>query len=99
SPFKSSEEAPNRDFNKPPQIKFDENGPTFSGPPISPAKAIVRTATVGTPMPLTVWADDDALYSTGGNGPMSNPRPPVSLVISKYRGPGNVTVAPSRITF
>ena len=99
SPFKSSEEAPNRDFNKPAVIKFEENGPTFMGPAITVAKAISRTATVGTPMPLNVWADDDALYSTGGNGPMANPRPPVSLTISKYRGPGNVTVGPARITF
>ena len=32
SPLKSSEEAPNRDFNKPAIIKFEENGPTFVGP-------------------------------------------------------------------
>lgn len=102
SPFKSTEEAPNRDFNKPASIKFEENGPTFMGPSINPtiaAKVISRNATVGTPMPLTVWADDDALYSTGGNGPMAGARPPVSLVITKYRGPGNVTLGPGRLTF
>jgi hypothetical protein len=102
SPFKSTEEAPNRDFNKPASIKFEENGPTFMGPSINPtiaAKVISRNATVGTPMPLTVWADDDALYSSGGNGPMAGARPAVSLVISKYRGPGNVTLGPGRITF
>src|SRR5262245_43829379 len=102
SPSKSSEEAPNRDCNKPAVIKFDESGPTFVGPAANPsvtAKVISRTATVGTAMPLTVWADDDALYSTGGNAPMTNPRPPVSLVISKYRGPGNVTRARARTSF
>jgi hypothetical protein len=102
SPFKSTEEAPNRDFNKPASIKFDENGPTFSGPAMNPtntAKVVSRTATVGTPMPLTVWADDDALYSSGGNGPLGGSRAPVSLVISKYRGPGNVTLGPGRLTF
>jgi hypothetical protein len=99
SPLKSTEEAPNRDFNKPAQMKFEENGPMFLGPAITVAKAISRTATVGTPMPLNVWVDDDALYSSGGNGPMSNPRPPVSLVISKYRGPGNVTLGPGRVAF
>jgi len=99
SPLKSSEEAPNRDFNKPATIKFDENGPTFMGPAVNLAKAVSRTATVGTPMPLTVWADDDALYSSGGNAPMTNPRPPISLVVAKYRGPGNVTLGPGRITF
>jgi hypothetical protein len=30
---------------------------------------------------------------------MGGNRPPVSLVISKYRGPGNVTLAPGRLTF
>ena len=102
SPFKSTEEAPNRDFNKPAFIKFEESGPTFMGPSINPAitaKVISKNATVGTPMPLTVWADDDALYSSGGNGPMAGARPAVSLVISKYRGPGNVTLGPGRITF
>jgi hypothetical protein len=72
------------------------------GPSINPAisaKVISKNATVGTPMPLTVWADDDALYSSGGNGPMAGARPAVSLVISKYRGPGNVTLGPGRITF
>jgi hypothetical protein len=102
SPFKSTEEAPNRDFNKPAVIKFDESGPTFSGPALNPtntAKVVSRTATVGTAMPLTVWADDDALYSNGGNGPLGGNRPLVSLVISKYRGPGNVTLGPGRLTF
>jgi hypothetical protein len=99
SPFKSSEESPNGDFNKPPQIRFEEKGPQFSGPAITVAKAISRTATVGTPMPLEILADDDALYSSGGNGPMANPRPPVSVVISKYRGPGAVTLANTRLTF
>lgn len=102
SPLKSSEEAPNRDFNKPAIIKFDESGPTFAGPSINPTiatKVISKSATVGTPLPLTVWADDDALYSSGGNGPMNGARPVVSLVISKYRGPGNVTLGPGKITF
>lgn len=99
SPLKSTEEAPNRDFNTPTHLKFEENGPMFMGPAITVAKAISRTATVGTPMPLNMWVDDDALYSSGGNGPMSNPRPPVSVVISKYRGPGNVTLGPGRLTF
>ena len=99
SPLKSSEEAPNRDFNKPATIKFDENGPTFMGPAVNLAKAVSRTATVGTPMPLTVWADDDALYSSGGNGPMGGQRPPVTVTISKYRGPGNVTIGAPRVAF
>jgi hypothetical protein len=93
TPFKSSEESPNGQFNTPPVLRFEEHGPSFQGPAASVAKALSRTATVGAPMPLTLWADDDALYSTGGNGPMTNPRPPVTVTIAKYRGPGEVTIA------
>jgi hypothetical protein len=50
-------------------------------------------------MPLALFADDDALYSTGANGPMNNPAPPVNVTISKYRGPGKVTVADARPKF
>jgi hypothetical protein len=93
SPFKSSEESPNGAFNVPVILRFEERGPSFQGPLATVATAFSRTATVGTPMALNLWADDDALYSNGGNGPMTNPRPPVSVTISKYRGPGSVAVA------
>jgi hypothetical protein len=98
TPLKSSEESPNRDFNLPPVLRFVENGPKVVGPMATPANALERTATVGTPMPLDIWADDDALYSSGGNGPMGGERPPVSVTVSKYRGPGNVTVTPAKFT-
>jgi hypothetical protein len=93
TPMKSSEESPNREFNTPPVLRFEESGARFAGPMATMATAIARTATVGTPMPLSVWADDDALYSTGGNGPLTGDRPPVILTVSKYRGPGTVTVS------
>jgi hypothetical protein len=93
TPFKSSEESHDGQYNTPPVLRFEERGPSFQGPAASVAKALSRAATTGTPMPLDLWADDDALYSTGGNAPMTNPRPPVNLTISKYRGPGDVTIA------
>ena len=93
TPLKSSEESPNGAFNVPPTVRFDERGPTFMGPAMTLAKAISRTATLGTPMPLTLWADDDALYSSGGNAVRTGGPPPVSVTIAKYRGPGRVTVA------
>ena len=93
TPMKSSEESPNREFNTPPVLRFEESGARFAGPMATMATAIARTATVGTPMPLAVWADDDALYSSGGNGPLTGDRPPVILTVSKYRGPGTVTVS------
>jgi hypothetical protein len=96
SPFTSTEESPNGGHNVPPTLRFDPRGPSLQGPATSPAKALVRSATVGTPMPLEIFADDDALYSTGANAPMTAERPPVALTISKYRGPGQVTVDDAR---
>ena len=93
SPLKSTEESSNRDFNRPPILKFAEAGPTFAGPLSSGLRpTLSRTATVGAPMTLDMWADDDALYSSGGNGPMNESRPIVVLNVTKYRGPGAVTV-------
>jgi hypothetical protein len=99
SPFTSTEESPGGGHNTPPVLRFEERGTSFQGPATTFAKAIARTATAGTPMPLTLFADDDALYSTGANGPMNNPAPPVNVTISKYRGPGKVTVADVRPKF
>ncbi len=93
TPTKSSEESPDGSFNVPPVIRFAMDGPDFSGPAVTPARALVRTATVGVPMSLDLWADDDARYSSGGNGPMTNPAPPVDVLVSKYRGPGDATVS------
>lgn len=51
--------------NTPPTIAFDESGLSKSGP----APLVVeRTATVGTPLPLTVWVADDAKSPLGGRG-------------------------------
>jgi hypothetical protein len=38
-----------------------------------------------------VWADDDAMYTSGTNAPMRTAPPPVSMRWSKFRGPGTVT--------
>jgi len=43
-------------------------------------------------MPLDIFADDDALYASGTNTPMLGSRPPVTVSLSKYRGPGTVKV-------
>ena len=96
TPMKSSEESPDRTFNEPPRLRFSAEAPTFQGPAITTAKALDRTATVGTPMTLDLWIDDDARYSSGGNAPMNGSRPPATLTISKYRGPGAVKIAEPR---
>jgi hypothetical protein len=78
--------------NTPPVVRFVEKGPTIRGPIAMVSKPVqTLTASVSKPLPLAVWAEDDAKYSSGTNAPMRNPPPPVSLSWSKYRGPGKVT--------
>src|SRR5439155_12867163 len=49
------EDAANK--NTPPKLKFTENGETFTGAPKGIAEKL--TATVGTPLAITVWATDE----------------------------------------
>jgi hypothetical protein len=50
-------------------------------------------------MTLDIFADDDAQYTSGTNAPMTKTPAPVTLTVSKYRGPGAVTIAESRPKF
>jgi hypothetical protein len=77
--------------NKPPLVRFDPKEPPLQGPIASVATARRLSARVGTPLTIELWAEDDAKYSSGSNAPQRNPPPPVVLVWSKYRGPGDVT--------
>jgi len=61
------------------------------GPLANIATAPAKTATVGAPLPLSVWITDDLKYTSGTSAPPSAQRQPVSLTFSKYRGPGGVT--------
>ena len=38
--------------------------------------------------------EDDALYASGSNAPISERAKIVDVIVSKYRGPGTVTIAP-----
>ena len=96
TPFKSSEQGPSGGYNMPPILSFEASGPKFQGPAATVAKAIQRFATVGAPMSLDILADDDAQYTSGTNAPMSQTPPPVTLTVSKYRGPGTVTLSDPR---
>lgn len=95
TPMRASEEGPHG-YNVPPVLRFGAPGESFTGPLGTIARAVSRLATVGVPMPLNIEADDDAQYSSGANTPLNNAGSPVELVISKYRGPGNVTIADPR---
>ena len=86
SPF--SEIAVN---NTPPVIRFEPNGPAIQGPIATLANAPNRTVSLSELFPLTLWVTDDMKYTTGTSAPLSTPRPPVTLIWSKYRGPGKVT--------
>jgi hypothetical protein len=91
SPF--SEIAVN---NTPPVIRFEENGASLQGPIATLTNAAVRTASLSEPLALTIWVTDDMKYTSGTNAPMTKARPPVTLVWSKYRGPGPVTFDKTR---
>jgi hypothetical protein len=78
--------------NTPPVIRlFEPGASTIQGPIASVAKALTRTATVGAPLELPLWATDDMKYSSGNNAPQRNPPPAVRLTWTKYRGTGTVT--------
>ena len=77
--------------NTPPVIRFEQGGKGLQGPLGTVAAAPSKTASVGAPLELSLWADDDMKYTSGTSAPMSTPRPPVTVRWSKYRGPGNVT--------
>jgi hypothetical protein len=93
TPFKSSEQGPKGGYNLPPAVRFEDSGALFLGPAATVAKAVARFASVGTPMTLDIQADDDAQYTSGTNAPMNQTPPPVTLTVSKYRGPGTVKIS------
>jgi hypothetical protein len=83
--------------NTPPALRlFEEKAPPLQGPIAQLARAASRAAKVAAPLSLPIWADDDAHFTNNSSVPLSRPRPPVTLVWSKYRGPANVTFDKAR---
>ena len=76
--------------NTPPVIRFEPNGTAIQGPIAMLAHAEVRTASLSKPLELTLWITDDMKYTSGTGAPRSADRPPITLLWSKYRGPGAV---------
>ena len=74
--------------NTPPAIRFDDHGKSVQGPL---AAAFARTARVGTPIDLRLWASDDNKYTSGTNAPRAKLGDPIRFTWTKYRGPGHVT--------
>ena len=98
TPQKSSEEAPNGKYNLPPVLRLSQGGPAIQSPVATLASAISKTATVGEAMPLELFVDDDALYTSGTNAPMGRVPAIVTATVSKYRGPGNVKAEDFKFT-
>jgi hypothetical protein len=76
--------------NTPPVIRFEPNGTTIQGPTAMLSHAPARTTSLSKPLVLTLWITDDMKYTSGTNAPRTGDRPPVTLLWSKYRGPGAV---------
>lgn len=77
--------------NTPPVVKFEPNGPGFTGPPTTIATTF--QAKPNESLPLTVWVTDDGVRPPEAAG---NRGRGTSLFWSKFRGPGNVTFANPR---
>ena len=92
TPQQASEESPGGRYNRPPVLRFTKDGPPIQNPVASIATAFDRTATAGMPMPIDFWIEDDALYASGSNAPIGDRAKIVEVIVSKYRGPGDVTV-------
>jgi hypothetical protein len=76
--------------NTPPIVRFTEQGPGTQGPLAMLSKAETRTARVSSPLPLSVWAEDDAKFASGTMALPKNPPPPVRLYWTLFRGPAAV---------
>lgn len=73
--------------NTPPVIRFSETGAEGRGP--GGVYSSAMTATVGTPLSITVWGKDDGRAPVGGRG-----ETPMTLAWMKHQGPGDVTFTP-----
>ena len=76
--------------NTPPILRFAEQGPGMQGPLGSTATAVTRTASVGSPLALSVWTEDDAKFASGTMALPKNLPPPVRIYWSMFRGPAAV---------
>jgi hypothetical protein len=74
--------------NTPPTLKFEPNGPMVQGPQGLNTR---RTATVGAPLTLDTWVNDDEKWTSNSGAKPRNQSPiPVTVTWTKYRGPGTV---------
>jgi hypothetical protein len=79
--------------NEPPKVQFDANGPTFQGPPVGIAATV--SATVGQPLTISGIVSDGAANDPDLT-PVQLKQPPISLFVSKHRGPGTIAFSEPR---
>jgi hypothetical protein len=79
--------------NEPPRLQFDPKAATFFGPPVGIAATL--TGTVGQPVTISAIARDGAENDPDLN-PIQLKQPPVTVSLSKFRGPGTITFAEAR---
>jgi hypothetical protein len=79
--------------NTPPVLRFEENGSSVQGPL---AMAIDRKVKLSEALSLTVWASDDAKFTSATGARPKNLGAPVLLHWTKYRGLGAVTFSEDR---
>ncbi len=79
--------------NTPPVIRLEENGPAVQGPL---GMSTQRKAKLNEAISLTVWATDDAKFTSATGAKPKNLGPPVTLHWTKYRGPGLVKFSEDR---
>lgn len=79
--------------NEPPRIQFDPKGPVHAGPPVG----IMATLTGVTGQPVTLEAiATDGAENDPDLTPIQRKTPGLSVVFTKYRGPGDVAFANAR---
>lgn len=79
--------------NEPPRVQFEAKGPALFGPPVG--IALTLSGTVGHPVTISGTVTDN-----GADDPDLTPlqlkQPPISVLLTKFRGPGDVTFSDAR---
>jgi hypothetical protein len=97
--------------NTPPVLRFEAEGPSFTGPPST--IATTYTATAGEPLAVTTWVTDEGSKlnipppAPAGRGrgrgrgaadaEFPPPQPPLLITWTMFRGPGAVKFEPAKL--
>ena len=82
--------------NTPPVLRFEQGGPEFSGPGAEGFVLGPLTTSVGVPLEISLYADDDGKGRSLGGFGGGNRSLLATLMWFKHQGPGEVTFAEAR---